>query len=77
VRLLDLATYPVARPLSGRQLRRNAIARAYREAGIAVRLCAIYDRRIWRDDNDIQQKFLKTKPRTGWGSEPAGARGER
>ncbi|HUR28284.1 MAG TPA: NAD(P)/FAD-dependent oxidoreductase [Planctomycetota bacterium] len=29
---------------------------------------------VWRDDNDIQQKFLKTKPRTGYGSEPAGAR---
>ena len=29
---------------------------------------------VWRDDNDIQQKFLKTKPRTGWGSEPVKAR---
>ncbi|HUR27831.1 MAG TPA: tryptophan 7-halogenase, partial [Planctomycetota bacterium] len=29
---------------------------------------------VWRDDNDIQQKFLKTKPRTGYGSEPAGTR---
>lgn len=29
---------------------------------------------VWRDDNDIQQKFLKTKPRTGFGSEPAKAR---
>jgi len=55
VRLLNLATYPVARPLSGRQLRRNAMARAYRDAGIAVRLCAIYDRRTWRDDEDIGQ----------------------
>jgi glycosyltransferase involved in cell wall biosynthesis len=43
VRLLDLATYPVARPFSGGQLRRRAIARAYRAAGIATRLCAVYD----------------------------------
>jgi hypothetical protein len=52
VRLLDLATYPIARPISGRQLRRNAMMRAYRDAGIAVRLCAVYDRRGW-DDDDI------------------------
>ncbi|MEO6710063.1 MAG: NAD(P)/FAD-dependent oxidoreductase, partial [Planctomycetota bacterium] len=26
---------------------------------------------VWREDNDIQQKFLKTRPRTGWGSEAA------
>jgi flavin-dependent dehydrogenase len=29
---------------------------------------------VWREDNDIQQKFLKTKPRTGYGSEPSRAR---
>jgi flavin-dependent dehydrogenase len=29
---------------------------------------------VWREDNEIQQKFLKTKPRTGWGSEPVAAR---
>ena len=45
MRLLDLATYPIARPISGRQLRRNAMMLAYRDAGIAVRLCAVYDRR--------------------------------
>ncbi len=51
MRLLVLATYPIARPLSGRQLRRGALARTCREAGIAVRPCAVYDRRAWRDDD--------------------------